>query len=157
MRAVTWPDTRHEQPPGDHLYRSATWLLGRHPHVAQLAERVPGIVTVDSDGPDIDLDALAEAFREREELNRAWEQYRRSHPEPEDEAAADRWEAAGPPLGSPATRALGVLSRTEVARLRLLAVFSSYTRTPFSVSDLYGFDEQGQAYIADWCRAVQAA
>lgn len=32
--------------------------------------KAPGIVTVDSDGPDIDLDALAEASREAEELNR---------------------------------------------------------------------------------------
>lgn len=63
---ISWPDTRHEPPPTDHLYRSAAWLLGRHPQVAALAARVPGIVSTDPEGPDVDLDALAEAFRERE-------------------------------------------------------------------------------------------
>lgn len=38
----------------------------------------------------------------------------------------------------------------------LLATFGSSGRSPFSVGDLGGLDEQGQALIGDWCAAVQA-
>lgn len=149
MSTVTWPDTRHTEPPADHLYASATWLLGRHPTLGALAQRVPGVVTVDSDGPGIDLERLAGALGERDELGAAWKDYRLSTPEPEDEAAAERWEAAGPPLGGPASRALAVMSRTEVSRLRLLATLADTARSPFKVGDLYGFDEDGQALVRD--------
>lgn len=157
MSTVTWPDTRLTDPPADDLYASAVWLLGRHPALGGLAQRVPGVVTVTSDGPGIDLDVLAGALRERDELGLAWADYRRSRPEPEEETAAERWEAAGPPLGRRGSRALAVMSRTEVARLRLLAIFAATARSPLSVRDLGGLDEQGQALVRDWCAAVQAA
>ena len=31
-----WPAPGTYRPPTDHLYRSATWLLGRHPRLALL-------------------------------------------------------------------------------------------------------------------------
>jgi len=52
-----WPDTSGEEPPRDHPYRSATWLLGRHPRLAQLATRIDGVIYVDGDGElSVDVD-----------------------------------------------------------------------------------------------------
>jgi hypothetical protein len=45
---TAWPNARDEPPPTDHLYRSATWLLGRHPRLAQLAARIPGVVAIET-------------------------------------------------------------------------------------------------------------
>jgi len=56
-----WPDTRHVAPPADDRWRSVAWLLGRHPHLARLADRIPGLTSVDADGPDLDLNVLADA------------------------------------------------------------------------------------------------
>jgi hypothetical protein len=53
-------------------------------------------------------------------------------------------------------RVLGVMSRTEVARLRLLAVFSSQ-RVPLGVWDTQGLDDAGQELLFDWCRALLTA
>lgn len=157
MSTVTWPDTRMTEPPADDLYASAVWLLGRHPPLGALAQRVPGVVIVGGDGPEIDLDVLAGALRERDELGVAWAGYRRSRPEPAEEEAGERWEAGGPPLGGRGSRALAVMSRSEVSRLRVLATFAATARSPFSVADLGGLDGQGQALVRDWCAAVQAA
>jgi hypothetical protein len=157
---ITWPDTTHDEPPADHLYRSATWLLGRHPKLAQLAERVPGVVSNDFplDGPEIDLERLVLALVELDADRAAWAEYERRRPAPYDDAKYDAWEAAGPPRGEQSQR-LGEMSRTEVSRLRLLATFASSSprRVPFLVADLTGFDDEGQQLIADWCRALLAA
>jgi hypothetical protein len=160
MQTLMWPDTTHEDPPPDHLYRSATWLLGRHPKLAELAERVPGIVSNDypSDGPEIDLERLALALVQLDEDRAAFDEYERRHPAPYDDRRYDAWLAAAPPRSGPMAEAIGVMSRTEVSRLRLLATFASSSprRVPFLVADLAGFDEEGQQLIRDWCRALLA-
>jgi hypothetical protein len=150
---VTWPPTHDAKPPAGHLYGAAVWLLGRHPQLAGLAERVPGVVTVDDEGPDIDLDALAEAFLARDRLVDQWEAYEHRTPAPRDDADYERWQAAGPKT-TPAARAVGVMSGGEVARLRLLAAFST-CQVPLSVADLRPLDDAGQALLADWCQVVQ--
>ncbi len=55
---MTWPDTLEQDPPADHLYLSATWLLGRYPQLARLVERVPGVVEIGEDGAGVDLGVL---------------------------------------------------------------------------------------------------
>ncbi len=55
MSDMTWPDTLEQDPPADHLYLSATWLLGRYPQLARLVERVPGVVEIGEDGAGVDL------------------------------------------------------------------------------------------------------
>jgi hypothetical protein len=155
MATVTWPDTRRDDPPTDHLYRSATWLLGRHPQLATLAERVPGVVNLDDDGPDIDLDALSDALVEHDAGTAAWTQYERRRPAPRDDSAYDAWVQAGPGT-SPAATAVGQMSGSERTRLRLLAAFSS-TRVPLRVADFGSLDDAGRRLLADWCQAAQAA
>lgn len=160
MRTMIWPDTTGMQPPADHLYRSATWLLGRHPKLAELAERVPGVVSNEfpTDGPEIDLERLVLALVELDADRAAFAEYERRHPAPYDDAKYDAWLAAAPPRGKHGSEEIGVMSRTEASRLRLLATFASSSprRVPFLVADLTGFDEEGQELIRDWCRAVLA-
>jgi hypothetical protein len=45
--ALAWPDRRDDDPPRDHPYRAATWLLGRHPRLAHLAARIRSVIFVD--------------------------------------------------------------------------------------------------------------
>jgi len=40
---MTWPDTVEQDPPGDHLYLSATWLLGQYPQFAVHRSGVGGV------------------------------------------------------------------------------------------------------------------
>lgn len=150
---TTWPDTTRLDPPASNVYLSAEWLLGRHPQLARLVDRVPGLVTHKPEGPDLDLDALAAAVNDLDEYRRAWTDYAYRHPAPRDEGALDAWEASGP-TASPAANSIGVMSRTEVARLRLLATLAP-ERVRFSVIDLSGFDPAGDRLIADWCRVIQ--
>lgn len=154
-----WPDTHAVEPPRDHHYRSATWLLGRHPQLAQLARRV-GVVYVDEhDGElSIDLDELGEAFAAMPRYSAAWEDYENSHRAPEDDRAFDAWQAAGPKAEHFAKHLAAVLpmSSGEVARLRLLAMFST-VRVPVRVSDFAPLDNNGQRLLADWMRAVAIA
>jgi hypothetical protein len=155
---ATWPDTSDvPPPPADHLYRSATWLLGRHPKLAELVAWIPNIVTGsdDEDGPSLDLNALAEAIRRYDAHVNAWADYNRQDPAPDDDTAYDRWVAAGPTT-TPAARALTIMSSTERTRLRLLASFAT-TRVPITVADFGSFDPAGSTLLADWCHAVQAA
>jgi hypothetical protein len=83
MHLVTtagWPDTTSEPPPSDHLYRSATWLLGRHPQLADLVARVPGVIGRDEFGRGlaIDLVALGEAVNDYDDHDEAWAEYGQS-------------------------------------------------------------------------------
>lgn len=81
MPTLTWPDTSHDDPPADHLYKTATWLLGRHPRLATLAARIPGLVYVDEHDGDlsIDIDHLGEVFAAGPKYNEAWEDYESTH------------------------------------------------------------------------------
>jgi hypothetical protein len=151
-----WRDTSEQAPPVGDQYAAATWLLGRHPQLAALAARVPGVVSVGSDGlPEIELDALADALIALETDRAAWAEYEAAHPAPRDDDDFDAWEAAGP-KPHPGARSIGVMSRTEAARLRLLAVFS-WQRVPFGLRDAQGLDPAGEALLVDWCRALIAA
>lgn len=143
-------------PPVDHPYASAMWLLDRHPQLAELLARVDGAIDVDDDGePGIALSALAEAVVEYDANRAAWNDYEHRRPAPEDDDAYDAWRAAGPGEGSRAARDLAAMSTTERNRLRLLATFSTVA-VPFNVRHLSGFDDEGQVLIRDWCRAVEA-
>ena len=154
MLTPAWPDTTHTDPPTGYLYASACWLLGRHRQLAELAARVPGVVDVDEDGPWLDLDALTQAVNDLDAARAAWRDYADRKPAPRDEDAYQAWEDAGSPT-PPAAHAIGVMSRTEQVRLRLLATLGP-SGVRFTVDDLWGFDPAGHALIADWCRAVQA-
>jgi hypothetical protein len=152
---TAWPDTSGAEPPGDNPWRSAVWLLGRHPQLARIAARVPGVVSRDSDGDlDVDLEALAAALAALDASRAAWADYADRHPAPEEDREYDVWEAAGPQT-PPTAQAIGVMSSGEVRMLRLLAVFSSATRVPLNVGDTQGLDDR--RLIADWCRALLSA
>lgn len=159
MPVLSWPPARthNVNPPADHYYASALWLLGRHPRLVELVERVPDVITTDEDGPWFELDRLSEALAALDAYRDAWRDYRNRTWEPrEDGPAYDKWEAAGPQLENAAAAAIGPMSRTEVSRLRLLATFAA-DPVRFRVSDLGGFDEEGQALLRDWTRALLAA
>lgn len=158
MPVLSWPPARthNVNPPSDHYYASALWLLGRHPRLVELVERVPGVITADEDGPWFELDRLSEALAALDAHRDAWRDYKSRTYEPQDEAAWERWEAAGPKLDNDDAAAIAPMSRTEVSRLRLLATFAP-DPVRFRVSDLAGFDEEGQALIRDWTRALLAA
>jgi hypothetical protein len=69
---TVWPNTRDVPPPTDHLYRSATWLLGRHPRLALLAARIRGVVAIEDRELCVDLDHLADALSATTPNTAAW-------------------------------------------------------------------------------------
>lgn len=154
---LSWPPaptTPH--PPADHYYASALWLCGRHPRLVELVERVPGAVSLDEDGQWFELDYLAEAIAALDAHRDAWQLYRDTTYEPREEAAWEAWEARGPKHTNVGAAAIGPMSRTEQSRLRLLAFFSP-TPVRLRISDLGGFDDEGQDLLADWTLAVRVA
>ena len=155
-----WPATYDVEPPADHHYRSATWLLGRHPRLASLAARVAGVVYVDEHEGElsIDLGHLGDVFAAMPRYTEAWEAYEHRNRPPEDENAYYRWQEAGPKADDLA-KGLGdvlVMSSGEIAQLRLLAIFGT-TWVPFRVGDVAPLDNEGQRLLADWLAAVSAA
>ena len=153
--SVAWPNTSTQEPPAGNRYAAAAWLLGRHPHLATVVARVPGVVQDGPEGPDIDLEALADALLGLDADMAAWAAYEASHPRPDDERDYDDWLDAGP-TSRPTTRAIGPMSRTEVSRLRLLAVLAG-ERVPFGLWDTVGIDDDGRRpLLTDWCRALLA-
>lgn len=59
----TWLDTTGElNPPRDGRWKDARWLVGRHPRMQSLCERV-GAVDDDKDGRWPDVDTLADVIR----------------------------------------------------------------------------------------------
>jgi hypothetical protein len=151
---VVWPATGGAEPPRGHRYGAAVWLLGRHEQLADLAARIPGVITVDDDGPDVDLDALADAVCGYDTHTAACDQYQRRHDPPAGDHAYARWQAAGP-QATPAVQAVAAMSGSEQARLRLLATFAA-VRVGLQVGDFGSFDGEGSRLLADWCQAVQA-
>ena len=152
---VQWPDTTRQAPPVDHHYASALWLLGRHHQLALLAERVPGVVEVDEDGPGLDLDALAGAVLAHDADIAPWDAYEQLRPAPRDEDRYEVWRVQGPST-TPKAQAIAVMSSSEQARLRLLAAWSTI-RVPIRVGDFRSFDSHGAALLGDWCTTVQAS
>lgn len=149
-----WPDTSMDDPPRGDRYAAAAWLLGRHRHLATVVERVPGVVEVGTDRPDVDLEALADALNGLHADGAAWAAYEGDQPPPSDDRRYDAWLEAGPTSRS-TSRAIDRMSRTEVSRLRLLAIFSTQ-RVPFGHWDTVGLDDDGRQLLTDWCRALLA-
>lgn len=154
--AISVPDTRDQAPPRDWTWKSAMWLLGRHPRLLGLACRVRGVM--DADG--IDVDHLAEVFAGGPNYRAAWDEYERTHRPPSDDdgAAQERWYEAGPKADEFAEGLadLLVMSSGEVASLRLLACFGA-APIPFTVSHFRSLDAEGQRLLADWCDALKAS
>jgi len=154
MSDMTWPDTVGQDPPADHLYLSATWLLGRYPQLARLVERVPGVVEIGEDGVGVDVGVLAEAIAGQARAAAEWLEYRSKHQPPEEEGEAYiAWEAGGPPTSAGA-EAVNAMSHPERTWLRLLATFAA-TGVTLTVADLQSLDAVGHEFLADWCSAVQ--
>lgn len=158
MNPVEWPDTTAVPAPVDHLYRSATWLLGRHPRLATLAARIRDVVDVEDGELTVDLDHLAQVIASVPAYERAWQDYAATHREPADDRDWDRWRDAGPTADSitPGLSDFLVMSSGEVASLRLLATLA-WERTLFRVSDVASLDTEGQRLLADWTHAVRTA
>ncbi|MFB6726751.1 hypothetical protein ACFCV3_41660 [Kribbella sp. NPDC056345] len=148
---TNWPDTTGALPPGDHPYGVALWLLGRHPQLAHLVDRVPGIAGVENGRASLNLDLLAAAFAEVDAYKAAYkEAFGWNVPS---DAEADRFQADQPNPG-PAADELLVMSSTELSRLRLLATLSS-EGVQFKVSHFRAFDDAGNRLLGDWLDAVR--
>lgn len=140
MTQTQWPDTTDQPPPPEPGYWSALWLLGRHPDLAALAARVPDLVHQDDDGTwYLDLNHLATVITRYDAAR----------------ATGRGMDALDPAavLTIPVHH-FGVMSGTEQARLRLLAVFAT-ARVPLRALDVTGLDAAGQRLLADWCTALQ--
>lgn len=130
--------------PTDHPHAAAMWLLDRHPDLLALTSRLPG--AMDPSGL-VDLDVIAAVVLEHDAESAAWSAY---SPPREDEDDLPR------PARTPGAQALGRMTRTEQTQLRLLAVFTG-TPIPIRAIDFTGLGMSGQAYLADWCAAIQAS
>ncbi len=120
-------DTHSTTAPAGHLYRSATWLLGRHPRLAQLAVGIHGVIAIDGGELYIDLDHLADVLSAVKPYCDAWDEYEHAHRAPQNDDRYEAWHSAGP---SADTFAVGladflVMSSGEVAALRLLGALAS--------------------------------
>jgi hypothetical protein len=152
-----WPATSSEEPPRDHSYSAAMWLLGRHPRLMRLAARIQGVVYIEDADVIIDLDHLGDVFAARTSYDDAWTVYESRQRPPRDEDAYYRWQEAGPKANEYAVGLsdLAVMSSGEVASLRLLATLGA-TRILFRLGDLRSLDAEGQRLLSDWCRVVLA-
>lgn len=150
----TVPSTVDEAPPNNWPWKSAMWLLGRHPRLVDLADRIPRVMVDNS----IDHDHLADVVAAVPRYVEAWDAYTDAHRAPRDEDAWEAWRKAGPQTASFAygLSELLVMSSGETAMLLLLATFG-HTRVPFRINDLSSLDEQGHRLLADWCEAVKAS
>lgn len=134
---------------------AASWLVNqpRNDTARRLVARLGALVTIPgSPVPVPDVDAIAEMVLEYDLFQQAWGEYADRHPAPrgDDDAAYDRWEAAGPKCPDGA-RVIGPMSSGEKRMVRMLAVLSSVRRVPFSISDIDGIDAE---FRADWRRVV---
>lgn len=156
---IAWPDTAVQQPPADNNYRAALWLLGRHPRLAGLVERIPGLASIEDGRPGVDLDHMAAVLNGIAAYDRAWEDYeaRNRPPSGDDDSAYYRWQEAGPKADD-TVRGLAsflVMSSGEKATLRLFATLASEP-TPFHAGHLRSFDAEGDRFLRDWCAILLA-
>lgn len=155
-----WPDTTRLPAPRENLYQSATWLLGRHPRLARLVDRVRGVVQPDEDdgGLFLDLDHLAEVIAAVPTHTAAWADYEHRNRPPANETAYERWCNAGPCPDAivPGLADFLVMSSGETVSLRLLATLAALP-VPFRVGDLCSLDAEGHRLLTDWTAVVQAA
>jgi hypothetical protein len=152
-----WPNTRDVPPPADRLYRSATWLLGRHPRLAVLAARIRGVVAIEDGELSVDLDYLADVLSATTSYTAAWEDYEYRHRPPEGDDDYDSWREAGPKPDSFAEGLsdLLVMSSGEISAVRLLATLATTSSVPpFGVAHIRSRDEEGQRLVDDWCAVV---
>jgi hypothetical protein len=149
---TSWPDTTDTEPPHGDPHRSAVWLLGRHPQLAQLATRVPGAVIRTPDGPHLALDLLGGALMLLDLYRCAWILYEFQNPAPTEEHAYAAWAASAPDAPDVA-RDIGPLSDEQMSTLRLLGTFSRHPM-PFGAGDIRHLDRR---LLADWYRALDAS
>jgi hypothetical protein len=153
---TAWPDTRDVPPPTDDLYRSATWLLGRHPRLTLLAARIRGVVAIEDGELCVDLDHLANVLSAVMPYTSAWEEYEYRHRPPEDDAY-EAWLEAGPKADSFAEGLSDflVMSSGEIAAVRLLATLATTSSVPpFALAHIRSLDEEGRRLVDDWCAVV---
>jgi hypothetical protein len=156
---TAWPNTRDAPPPTDYLYRSATWLRGRHPRLCRLTARIRGVVAIEDGELSVDLEHLADVLSAVTSYIAAWEDYEyRSRP-PEGDDAYEIWREAGPKADSFAEGLSDflVMSSGEIAAIRLLATLATTSSVPpFGVDHIHSLDEEGQRLVDDWCAVVRA-
>jgi hypothetical protein len=99
-----------------------TWLRGRHPSLARLERRIPGVVSVGGDGSEVDLDLLAGAINGIDEHHRTSEERQERHAAPDVDFDYDECLDDGP-QPTRATAGFPPMSRTEKSWLRLLATY----------------------------------
>lgn len=131
---TTWPNTTDTPCPTYLPYGAALWLLGRHPQLTALVDRIPGAVTHPDGETELNPLRLAEALN-------AFDATRIAMPHPSLHEAVD---------------AVAVMSRTERTRLRLLA-FLSPARVALALGDLDGLDDEGTHLLDDWWTALRAS
>lgn len=138
-----------------HPYEGAGWIVERHEWAQEIVGRVVGPLDERGEEGEHWLDRLAQAINDRHAWGEAWDAYRDRNPEPQgdDEAAYDRWDAAGP-QATPGARAFGVMSSGEKRLARLIATLSIH-KTPWSVEEI-GFDQRGARILLDWLAIVRA-
>jgi hypothetical protein len=148
---TTWPDTTDARPPADHPHGVALWLLGRHPQLADLVDRLPDVAGIEDGQVFLNLDELAKAFTQYDAYLAAKEEtFGWSSPS---ESSWARFEAAQPTRTAAADE-LMAMSGSELGRLRLLATLTG-TGVRFSVLQLNSFDAAGKQLLEDWLDAVR--
>lgn len=160
-RLTNWPDTHNDPAPSDHLYKSATWLLGRHPMLAELAARAK-VVYVDDDDREVSIDLyrLVDGLNLLEQTQAEREVYWKPYREGSPEAVYDQWCAGEPKFpdtdAGRTAKAIAPMSGSEKTRLRLLATFA-HPGSRIAVSDFGRLDDNGQRLLADWMTAARCA
>src|SRR5579875_3616671 len=91
-----WIDAVGEEPPVDDWYRAGLWLMARHPRLARLASRIPGVVEIEDDGPRVDLHHLTDVVAAAPRYAAARREYAACHRSPKNDGEWERWRAAGP-------------------------------------------------------------
>lgn len=153
MTETVWQDTTDAPPPAHHPYMTATWLLGRHPVLAELVDRVPGAVVPGEGGePFLDLDVIAEALDDYERVVSARSAYERQHRAPRDDEAYERWEAAAPQWSAAGVE-VAAMSDSDQTRLALLATVAP-EGARIRVGDFARLDDEGHELLRDWWSAV---
>jgi hypothetical protein len=156
---TAWPNTRDAPPPTDYLYRSAMWLLGRHPRLCRLAARIRGVVAIEDGELSVDLEHLANVLSATTPYTVAWEDYEYRNRPLEGDDDYESWRQAGPKADSFAEGLSDflVMSSGEIAAVRLLATLATTSSVPcFGVAHIRSLDEEGQRRVADWCAVVCA-
>jgi hypothetical protein len=155
---TAWPNTRDVPPPTDHLYRSATWLLGRHPPLCRVTARIRGVVAIEDGELSLDLEHLADVLSPVTSYTAAWEDNEYRNRPPKTTMTTRPGERPGQKLtASPMAFRTSSSCPVEIAAVRLLATLATTSLVPpFGVAHTRSLDENGQRLVADWCAVVCA-